>query len=98
PEYFGLVIAGNVAAIRQDGDDVGERKADLSYFFGQVEQAAEPPVPDGQAIGTVEHRDPLVHLRERRLQHVLIVLQRLAGLVEEPGGIRVRVLRLLQYE
>ena len=93
--HMGLVAHRNVAALGEDGNDVGQRETHLADMFRQVEQAAETPVPDAQPVGTVEDGDALVHLGQRRLQHVLVVLQRFAGLVEQPGGIGGGVFGLL---
>ncbi len=89
---------GHVAALRQNADHVGEREPDLSDMFRQIEQRPEAPVPDCQAVRGVEDGNPLFHLGKRRLQHVLIVLQGLGGLVEQPDGIGGRILCLLQDE
>ena len=64
--------------------DLVERDADLAHLVGQVEQRAVLPVPAGQPEILVEDGDALLHLVERDLQQVAIVLQRLGGVVEQP--------------
>ena len=63
-----------VAPLRQHRDHVEQRKPDLADMFREIQQRSEPPVPDRQSIGGVEDRDALLHLGERRLHHVLVVL------------------------
>ncbi len=88
--------AGNIAALAEDCHDVRQREAHLAGVFRQVEQLPEAAVPDRQVVRAVEDGDALVHLRKRRLQHVLVILQRLARLVEQPSGIGGGILDLLQ--
>ena len=79
-----LRVRRDVAAPRQMPQDLVERDADLAHLVGQVEQHAVLPVPAGQAEILVEDGDALLHLVERDLQEVAIVLQRLGRVVEQP--------------
>ncbi|MCY1297504.1 hypothetical protein D9M70_469470 [compost metagenome] len=93
-----FLILADIAALGEDRNDIRERKTHLAGRLRQIEKLAEAPVPDDQVVGVVEDGDALVHLRERGLQHILIVLQRLARLVEQPGRVRRRVVAALQDE
>lgn len=68
-----LVAGGDVAALREDRHHLAQGETDLADMFGRSGQAAEPSVPDRQAVARVEHGDALVHLRQRGLQHVLVM-------------------------
>lgn len=81
------LTGGHIPPLRQDGDHVDQRKTDLADMLRQVEKSAETAVPDRQAVRRVEDGNALLHLRKRCLHHVLVVLQRLRGLVEEPDRI-----------
>ncbi len=87
PHRLAEIGRRNVAALAEDRHDLRQRKADAADIFRQVEKLAEAPVPDRQLVGAVKNGDALVHLRKCRLQHVLVILQRLAGLVEQPCGV-----------
>ena len=96
PHRLAEIAGRDIAALAERGDDIGQGKTDLAGIFRQVQQLPETPVPDRQPVGTVEDGNALVHLRKRRLQHVLVILQRLARLVEQPGGVGRGILDLLQ--
>ena len=81
---FDIYPTVSIGAASAEG---GPDAADPSELLRQIQQGAEAPVPDGQLLGAVENRNALIHLRKRCLHHVLIVLQRLGRLVEEPDRI-----------
>ncbi len=91
-----LLILADIPAAGKNRDDVGQRKAHLSGGLGEIQEFAEAAVPDDEIVGVVEDGNALVHLRECRMQHVLVVLERLACLIEQPGGVGGSVVHALQ--
>ena len=77
----------DITARGKEIEDLVERHADLSHMVGQIEQGAVLPVPADQPEIAIEDGNALLHLVERRLQQVAIVLQRLRRIVEEPERI-----------
>ena len=88
----------DVAALGEVAQDPVERDADLAHLVGQVEQRAILPVPAGQPEILVEDGDALLHLVERDLQQVAVVLQRLGGVVEQAERVLRRAVVALEQQ
>jgi hypothetical protein len=87
------LLGSDVAAFHEQAQDLVERHADLAELVRQVEQRAVLPVPAGEAQIAVEDGDALLHLVERDLEEVAIVLQRLGGIVQQAVRVARRCCR-----
>ncbi|MND48253.1 hypothetical protein D3C80_391690 [compost metagenome] len=70
-----LRVDGKIAAAGQMLDNFGHRNTDLHHFIRQIKMSTELTVPACQPQILVEHRYALIHLIERNLQKIPILLQ-----------------------
>jgi hypothetical protein len=80
-----LFKARRVAGVfrRHVPHDLIERHAEAADARRQIEHLAEFAVPADELEVAVEHRDALMHLVERRLQQIAVVLNGFGGIVQE---------------
>ncbi len=76
-------IDGKIAAAGQMFDNLGHRNPNLHHFIRQIKMGTELTVPACQPQILVEYRYALIHLIERNLQEVTILLQGDGSIVKQ---------------